>query len=141
MRMRDDYEITAGRRNVFLEDSIKEKEIEKIFTGMVKRTGGRAYKWTSPGNAGVPDRIVIFPGRKPLFVELKTSKGRLSRLQEVQCRRLAGLGQEVKVVYGIKGVAGFFLQAGYQDIAEKIARKYGLHADSLLEGGNTIWSL
>lgn len=119
-------------------DGMEESRIEKIFTDAVRRTGGRAYKWTSPGNAGVPDRIVIFPGRKLVFVELKTNKGRLSKLQEVQCRRLAGLGQEVKVVYGIKGVAGFFLQAGYQDIAEKIARQYGFHADGLGEQGCTV---
>ena len=44
---------------------MRERDIEKILTEEVKREGGRAYKWTSPGNAGVPDRIVIFPNRKP----------------------------------------------------------------------------
>ncbi len=39
---------------------MRERDIEKILTEEVKREGGRAYKWTSPGNAGVPDRIVIF---------------------------------------------------------------------------------
>lgn len=92
-----------------MEDRLKESEVEKIFTHMVEGTGGRAYKWVSPGNAGVPDRIVIFPGRKPVFVELKTSRGRLTKLQETQLKRLAGLGQEVKVVYGLAGVAKFFL--------------------------------
>ena len=33
---------------------MRERDIEKILTEEVKREGGRAYKWTSPGNAGVP---------------------------------------------------------------------------------------
>ena len=40
-----------------------EKDIEKILVGEVKKLGGRAYKWVSPGNDGVPDRIVVFPNR------------------------------------------------------------------------------
>ena len=30
-----------------------------------------AYKFVSPGNAGVPDRVVILQGGKSGFVELK----------------------------------------------------------------------
>lgn len=84
-----------------------EKEIEKILVAGVKKLGGRAYKWTSPGNDGVPDRIVILPGRPPVFVELKTESGRLSSLQRVQCKRLKEMGQEVKVLYGEKAVRDF----------------------------------
>ena len=42
---------------------MREKDIERILVTEVKKLGGRAYKWTSPGNDGVPDRIVIFPDR------------------------------------------------------------------------------
>ena len=84
-----------------------EKEVEKILVSEVKKLGGRAYKWVSPGNDGVPDRIVIFPNRAPVFVELKTERGRLSSLQRVQCKRLKEMGQEVKVLYGEKAVRDF----------------------------------
>ena len=50
---------------------MREKDIEKILVAEVRKLGGRAYKWVSPGNDGVPDRIVIFPGKAPVFVELK----------------------------------------------------------------------
>ena len=50
---------------------MKESEIEKILVREVKKLGGRAYKFVSPGNDGVPDRIVIFPNHQPIFVELK----------------------------------------------------------------------
>ena len=84
-----------------------EREIEKILVAGVKKLGGRAYKWTSPGNDGVPDRIVILPGKSPVFVELKTESGRLSSLQHVQCKRLKELGQDVRVLYGEKAVRDF----------------------------------
>ncbi len=125
-----------------MEDRLKESEVEKIFTHMVEGTGGRAYKWVSPGNAGVPDRVVIFPGRKPVFVELKTGRGRLTKLQETQLKRLARLGQEVKVVYGLAGVAKFFFQAGYQEEGRKLAKRCGLAESSLEEAGGTgNWNL
>ena len=69
---------------------MRERDIEKILVGEVKRMGGRAYKWVSPGNDGVPDRIVIFPGRRPVFVELKTETGKLCPLQAAQVAKLKG---------------------------------------------------
>lgn len=84
-----------------------EKDIEKILVNEVKKLGGRAYKWVSPGNDGVPDRIVILPGMRPVFVELKTEKGQLSALQKVQIKRLREMGQDVKILYGESQVRDF----------------------------------
>lgn len=86
---------------------MREKDIERILVTEVKKLGGRAYKWTSPGNDGVPDRIVILPGRPPIFVELKADRGRLTALQNVQIGRLRDLGQDVRVLYGMDGVSRF----------------------------------
>lgn len=86
---------------------MRERDIEKHLVDGVKKLGGRAYKWTSPGNDGVPDRIVILPGRPPIFVELKTDRGRLTALQNVQIGRLRDLGQDVRVLYGTDGVSRF----------------------------------
>ena len=86
---------------------MREKEIEKILVSEVKKLGGRAYKWVSPGNDGVPDRIVVFPGRPPVFVELKTDAGRLTALQKVQIDRLREIGQDVRVLRGAAGVKAF----------------------------------
>lgn len=93
----------------------RESEIEKRLVDGVRKMGGRAYKFVSPGNDGVPDRIVIFPGQKPVFVELKTEKGRLTSLQTVQIDRLQKLGQDVRVLYGIEDVKGF-LEAWQDEI-------------------------
>lgn len=105
---------------------MRERDIEKVLVTEVKKLGGRAYKWVSPGNAGVPDRIVIFPDREPVFVELKTDTGTLTALQEVQVSRLEALGQEVWVVKGIDGLSQFFHDMGYEETSKAIDCKYGL---------------
>lgn len=105
---------------------MREKEIEKILTAEVKKLGGVAYKWVSPGNAGVPDRIVVFPGRAPVFVELKSDTGKLSALQEVQIRRLKELGQKVYVVKGIGGVSQFLRENGFEETSKALDYKHGL---------------
>ena len=105
---------------------MKEKEIEKILVDEVKRLGGRAYKWASPGNDGVPDRIVILPDTRVIFVELKTDTGVLSPLQKIQIDRLKKLGQWVEVVKGIRGVKMFFQDLGYMGTASRIATRYNL---------------
>lgn len=103
-----------------------EKEIEKILVAEVKKLGGWAYKWVSPGNDGVPDRIVIFPDKPPVFLELKTDKGHLTSLQRVQIKRLTELGQNVKVTFGMGGLALFFRDEGYRETAERLEMRYGL---------------
>ena len=84
-----------------------EKEVEKFLVRQVKKLGGISFKFISPGNAGVPDRIVILPTGKVLFVELKTDKGKLTKLQEVQIKKISDLGADVRVLRGIEEVKEF----------------------------------
>lgn len=84
-----------------------EREIEKKLIDRVRDLGGRAYKWVSPGNNGVPDRIVILPGGRIVFVELKADRGRLSALQQIQIRALKKLGCDVQVLQGPDQVQAF----------------------------------
>lgn len=58
-----------------------EKQTERHLCRMAKALGGECYKWVSPGCSGVPDRIVILPGGKIFFVELK-SEGKTSTAQQ-----------------------------------------------------------
>lgn len=84
-----------------------EKEVEKFLIREVKKLGGISFKFISLGNAGVPDRIVILPNGKVLFAELKTDKGKLTKLQEVQIKKISDLGADVRVLRGIEGVKEF----------------------------------
>lgn len=52
-----------------------EKDIETKLRKMVERHGGKCLKWVCPGWVGVPDRIVLLPGARVLFVETKRPKG------------------------------------------------------------------
>lgn len=61
---------------------MKESEIETYFCWAVMRLGGVTYKFKSPTQRGVADRIACLPGGETWFVELKQPKGRLSALQK-----------------------------------------------------------
>ena len=49
---------------------MKESYIESYLVRKVKEHGGLCYKFVSPGNPGVPDRLIITPTGKTIFVEL-----------------------------------------------------------------------
>ena len=70
-----------------------EKEIEKKLVDAVEAKGGKCIKWTSPGTTGLPDRIVLLPGGRIAFAELKRPRGsRKGSLQPYWRRVLTGLG-------------------------------------------------
>ena len=86
-----------------------EKEIEAYLVRSVKNKKGLCMKWTSPGKAGVPDRIVIVPGGKVYFVELKAEDKRnnLSPLQKNFIQNLKNLNCDVRVIASFQEVDKF----------------------------------
>ena len=85
-----------------------EKDIEAALVRKVKQRGGQCLKWVCPGQAGVPDRIVLLPGGRIIFVELKRPKGgRLSELQKYWGRKLQSLGFEWRAVWNDQDLADF----------------------------------
>lgn len=78
-----------------------EKEIERLLKIYIEgRFGGLCLKWVCPGWSGVPDRILLLPGGRVYFVELKRPKGgKVSELQKWWKRRLEGLGFPVYHIY------------------------------------------
>lgn len=86
---------------------MREADIEARLVRMVRERGGLCYKWVSPGNTGVPDRIVITPTGRTIFVELKTSVGRLSAIQKWQRAQLEECGADIRVLRGMNQVRAF----------------------------------
>ena len=86
-----------------------EKTVEAALVKRVKELGGIAYKWTSPGRTGVPDRIVMIPGGKIIFVELKSPTGKLTTRQEREHETIRGLGFEVIVINNVEDARAFTL--------------------------------
>lgn len=76
-----------------------EKEIEQYLVKRAKDLGGRAYKFVSPGNSGVPDRLVCLPGGIVAMAELKAPGKNPRPLQQSAILQLRMLGVRVYVVH------------------------------------------
>jgi len=74
---------------------MQEKDVEQYLRDQVKSIGGKAYKFVSPGNRGVPDRMVCLPGGRIVFVELKATGKTTSDQQDLQIAKLQELGFHV----------------------------------------------
>ena len=82
----------------------KENQVESYLHKRVVAAGGMTYKWVSPNMVGVPDRIVIMPGGRVYFVEVKSMDGKLSPVQVRRLKELEALQAKVYVVYGTEDV-------------------------------------
>lgn len=69
-----------------------EKATEKYLRDEIRKIGGRAYKFVSPGNTGVPDRLVCLPGGRVVFIELKSEGKHSTPMQGRQQNILRALG-------------------------------------------------
>ena len=76
---------------------MRESDIEKKLVHSVELCGGLALKFISPGNAGVPDRLILLNG-KACFAEVKAPGEKPRPLQRYWKRRLNKLGFKVYVV-------------------------------------------
>ncbi len=63
-----------------------------------------APKFNSVGRRSVPDRLVLLPGGRMLFVELKAPGKKATPLQEREHMRLRKLGFQVDVLDSKKAV-------------------------------------
>ena len=81
----------------------RERDVEAFLRKEIGDLGGMFLKWVCPGNDGVPDRILIMPGGRIVFVEVKTERGHLTGLQQVWQRELREQGCSAVTVYGMTG--------------------------------------
>lgn len=86
---------------------MRESAIEARLRDGVKAMGGICWKFVSPGTTGVPDRIIILPGGRIIFVELKADTGRMSAIQQYRINELRNIGADVRVLKGLSQVKDF----------------------------------
>ena len=89
-----------------------EKTIEQKLVKAVKAKGGIAPKFTSPGFDGMPDRIIILPGGKMGFVEVKAPGKKPRPLQEARHNLLRQMGCKVYVIDGVEQIQRVLAEIG-----------------------------
>ena len=72
--------------------------MERKLVRLIRDAGGVALKFVSPGMAGVPDRLVLFPGGRMAFCEVKAPGEKPRPLQVHRMEQLKALGYRVYVV-------------------------------------------
>lgn len=81
-----------------MEERMKEKQLENKLRMAVKKAGGIAPKFVSPGFGGMPDRLILLPDGIIAFVELKAPGKKPRPLQLARHRLLRSLGFRVYVI-------------------------------------------
>ena len=77
---------------------MREKQIEQKLVRAVRAAGGLCPKFVSPGLAGMPDRLILLPGGRFAFVEVKASGEKPRALQLHRHAQLQALGFSVFVL-------------------------------------------
>lgn len=88
------------------ENQMRESTIEKHLVKAVRKSGGLAIKLVSPGWAGAPDRLILMPGGRLTFVELKAPGQTLRPLQVKRKRQLEALGFSVYCIDQLEQIGG-----------------------------------
>jgi hypothetical protein len=77
-----------------------ESTLQKKLVKRLKLLGSLVYKFSSPSHRGVPDLVVVPPSGITFFIEVKNPKGtgRLSKLQEIEIKKIRGNNAAVYVI-------------------------------------------
>lgn len=81
---------------------ITEKELEAKLVSFVRKAGGLAVKFWAISFVGFPDRIVLMPGARIWFVEMKKPGKKPSKIQAYVHGQLRALGFKVHVIDSIE---------------------------------------
>ncbi len=91
---------------------MREKTLEHKFVMEVKRVGGLAPKLVSPGFSGMPDRLLLLPGGRMAFVEVKAPGQKPRPLQLSRHKLLMRLGFHVFVLDDVSQIQQILSEMG-----------------------------
>lgn len=88
------------------EKRVKESEklIEKKLGTLVTKAGGMSIKLSPVFFIGIPDRLILLPGGRAMFVELKTTGCKPTKIQAYVHKRLRAIGFDVRVIDSTDGI-------------------------------------
>lgn len=88
--------------------SDSEKYLERKLVDLTRKAGGWCIKIPADWNAGLPDRVCLFPQGRVIFVELKSRGKKPREIQKVMHRKLRTLGFRVEVVDSLDKLKDLF---------------------------------
>ena len=86
---------------------MKEREVERYFKAQLEKRGAIVWKFVSPGQAGVPDRIVLLPDGRVIFAEMKAPGEKPRPLQRAVFTRMERAGHPVRIIDSREAVRDF----------------------------------
>jgi ribosomal protein S6 len=89
---------------------ISESEIEKYFCWVVEMNGGKTWKFKSPAQRGVADRIACLPNGNVYMVELKTKGGKLSELQKLFAKEMGRLNVPYECLWTMEQIDAWLVK-------------------------------
>ena len=93
---------------------VSEKAIERYLYDTVRKLGGLCLKYTNPNMVGYPDRVVLLPEGKTVWVELKSAGQRPEKRQAVRFAEMARIGHPVYVADSREAVNRIFESLDYE---------------------------
>ena len=94
--------------------SASEKVLEAELRERCKALGWMCIKLTSQYQRGLPDRLILMPGGRVCFAEIKTTGKKPTALQRVTHERLRALGYRVEVVDTTESLDNLIVELLYE---------------------------
>lgn len=94
--------------------SASEKVLEAELRERCKALGWMCIKLTSQYQRGLPDRLILMPGGRVCFAEIKTTGKKPTALQRVMHERLRALGYRVEVVDTTESLDNLIVELLYE---------------------------
>ena len=88
---------------------MREATVERYLRERVKEEGGVAIKLNTKSGRGWPDRIVMLPGGRLSFVEVKAPGRKATMLQQLRIDQINTLGLHALVIDSKEAVDEFLL--------------------------------
>ena len=85
----------------------RERDVEAYLVSGLEKINLPCLKFDPSNRTGMPDRVVLLPSGKVVWVELKTDNGHLSQLQLLRHKELERLGHEVVVIWNKEDADNF----------------------------------
>jgi Holliday junction resolvase len=79
---------------------MREQQIQKKRIDQLEKEGYFVIKLIKTNKNGIPDVLAIPPDTPVIFSEIKTEKGRVSKIQEYRLKELKGYGFKTEIYRG-----------------------------------------